>query len=104
VKVVNQSEVPRIGRIDFLFIVSTRLCPVYKILRTLSVAIFIHSSKFASRGMTRFIGVTAVPVTSGMGSWLFDGVCGLFCAASDMRRRFGVADALMESLWASWRA
>lgn len=72
--------------------------------RTLSVAIFIHSSKLASRGMTRFMGVTAVPATSGM-STSCEGVCGLFWAAArDMRRRFGVAELRKELLRCSWRA
>ena len=57
--------------------------------------------------MTRFPGVTAVPVISGM-SPSCEGVCGLFCpAASDMRCREGVAvEARNELRWASacaWR-
>jgi hypothetical protein len=81
---------------------------------TLSVAIFIHSSKLASKGMTRDPGVTAVPVMSGMSSWSGEGVWGLsWPAASDTRRRPGVAvavavvvEARIESRWAccwAWR-
>lgn len=70
---------------------------------TLSVAIFIHSSKFASKGMMRFMGATADPTTSRSSS-PFAGVCGLFCPPREASRRPGVAEALIESLWASWNA
>jgi hypothetical protein len=55
---------------------------------TLSVAIFIHSSKLASKGMTpRFPGVTALPVMSGMSSWSCEGVWGLSWSAPCNVRR-----------------
>ena len=72
------------------------------------MAIFIHSSKLASSGMTRFPGVTAVPVISGMPSGSWEGVWGLCCpAAMEIRRLAGVAvDARIELRWAfccAWR-
>jgi hypothetical protein len=107
VKVVDQGKVPRVVGIDFLAwsVLLNRLKYVV-LYPTLSVAIFIHSSKLASSGMTRFIGVTAVPATSGMSwSWSCDGVCGLSCPViCEMRCREGVAEARRELRWASWRA
>jgi hypothetical protein len=74
-------------------------------MHTLSVAIFIHSSKLARSGITRFMGVTAVPATLGMSSCSCDGVCGLFrLPPSERRLLAGVAEARIELRWASWRA
>jgi len=76
-------------------------------IHTLSVAIFIHSSKLASNGMTRFMGVTALPATPGMPSWSCDGVCGLSSPTScETLRRAGVPEERIELRWASlsaWR-
>ena len=95
-EIINERKVPRVLRIDFLFS-SSALAAVWPLMpggfrdtRTLSVAIFIHSSKFANMG-TLFIGVTAVPVTlNPPPSSPFTGVCGL-APVSDLRRRMGVA-------------
>jgi hypothetical protein len=56
-------------------------------------------------GITRFMGVTAVPATLGMSSCSCDGVYGLFRLPPRERRLLaGVAEARMELRWASWIA
>ncbi len=93
-KVVYKRKVPGIGRIYFL---ASSAVPNHQYAglseRTLSVAIFIHSSKFASIG-TLFTGVTLLPVAKTSPSFSFPGVPGL-PPAKDLRFRTGVAAALI---------
>jgi hypothetical protein len=73
VEVVDQRKVPGVVRIDFLAMLAFTH-GTQQPFHTLSVAIFIHSSKLANKGITRFPGVTAVPVTSGISWSSCDGV------------------------------
>jgi hypothetical protein len=89
-EVVYESEVPRIGRIDFLRVLAFACTASLGL--TLSVASFIHSSKLASMG-TLFIGVTALPLTCNPSS-PSAGVLGLWVFI-DRRLRIGVAASLI---------
>lgn len=103
-EIVDESEVPRVRGVDFLPTLATVHHIVTIAQRTLSVAILNQSSKFFVIGITRFMGVMAVPATSGIPfatpSCCSAGVWGLF-ALSDIRRLPGVADARIASscLW-----
>lgn len=92
-EVVNESKVPRVGCIDFLRLVRPALRKISRLRLTLSVAIFIHSSKFARMGIL-FIGVTAAPATC----IIAPSSCGVRGLAPTPESRFltGVAAALIE--------
>ena len=99
-EIIYQGKIPRVCGVYFLVQISQVRARQRQRL-TLSVAIFIHSSKFARIG-TRFMGVEPLPATMAIPwdpafslSWPL-GVRGLPEAPIDLRILTGEAAALME--------